>query len=268
MSKNYTDVIAELYDYCPFFSKYRVDSNYALLFYLPILEEYQIESVLELGSATGNLTIPIARKGISVDSVDISKDMHAIIKNKLAKDIMLLENKINLITDDIFSVRLNRKYDMVAMPDNFLSAMRTYEEQCKLIELAGKALKPNGILVFDVSPPNDFLIDGLRHNFVTRTRTPSKDVYIIKCDITIDAKEHLNYQKFDISKVDKKMKIIGHWNTQIVYRYLFKNEIIRILREQGFEIIEIRDEIVKNVKEYAFVARYVGMGEEIFYKEI
>lgn len=258
MSKNYTDIIAELYDSCPFFSKFRIDSNYALHFYLPILDEYQIGSVLELGSATGNLTIPIAKSGIRIDSVDVSKDMHAIIRNKLADDVGLLDNKIKLITDDVFNITIEKDYEMVVMPDNFLSAMTTYEEQSKLIELAGKALKPNGILAFDVSPPNKFLIDGQRHKFVNRTRTSSKDVYIIQCEVTIDEREHLNCQRYDISKMDKKMKVVGHWETQIIYRYLFKEEIFSILNGHGFEIIEVKDEIVMNVKEYAFVAKYIG----------
>ena len=262
MSKNYTSVIAELYDYCSFFSKFRNESNYARDFYLPIIDKYHFDNVLELGTATGNLTIPIAEKGISIDSVDISKDMHSIVKEKIANNPIRLEDNINLITDDVFNMVLSRKYDMVIMPDNFLSVMSSYEEQSKLIELVGKILNTNGILIFDVSPPNQFLIEGKNHNFITRTITPSKQVYIVKCEIVIDEKKHLNYQNFDICRINNKLDIMERHKTQIIYRYLYKEEILKILNVHNFEVLEARDEIVSGVKEYAFIVKYRGVRDE------
>jgi SAM-dependent methyltransferase len=259
MSKNYVDIIAELYDYCPFFSKFNNNSNYIHDFYLPIIDANKVENILELGSATGNLTIPIIERGIALDSVDISKDMHDIIRNKISNRKIKIKNSLNLITDNVFDIKLNKKYDMVIMPDNFISAMSSYEEQSNLISLAKKALKNNGLLVFDASPPsNKFLVGGKKHNFVCRTRTPLKKLYIVECEIFINEDKQQTYQNFNISRLDKNLNILEQYKTQIVFKYLKKDEILEILNSYNFEIIEAKDEIVKDVKEYAFVAKAKG----------
>lgn len=257
MSKNYTNIVAELYDCCLAFSKYRNDSNYALDFYLSLINNHQVKSVLELGSATGNLTIPIAETGIIIDSVDISEEMHKIIEKKLANKNIKLKNNLNLITADVFSIKLIKKYDIVIMPDNFLSAMSSYEEQSKLIELSKKFLKQSGLLVFDVSPPNKFLINKGKFNYVTRARTALKNLYIVKCEITTDSNKQLQYQNFDIDKLNDKMKVIENYKTQIIYRYLYKSEIMELLKIHGFEILEERDQITDKVKELTFVAKLI-----------
>ena len=78
---NYDGFLSDIYDFCPYFK----GRGHMSEFYLNELNGTYI-NVLELGTATGSITIHLAMAGYSVDTVDYSKDMQRRAQNKVASN--------------------------------------------------------------------------------------------------------------------------------------------------------------------------------------
>ena len=62
--------------------------------------------ILEFGSGTGMLTVPLARAGYWIDSVDISPFMQDVLARKLARRVPTSSLRVNQVTADATSYRV------------------------------------------------------------------------------------------------------------------------------------------------------------------
>lgn len=257
MSKySYKDILVKTYDYCPYLSKYRADVDYASAFYIDQAHKCG-NNVLEFGFATGLLTVPLAKAGFCVDSVDISAEMLEVTKEKLSCLDGATQKRVNLILGDMLEYSCEKKYDLIAMADSLLLALTSFEGQLKLLKKANNLLRLDGVLAFDIFPPNLKVIgEGTHHDF-TRFKLPDGTKYIVKREEVIDSSMQFHYINLDFDELDRNAKIVKSTAARIKYRYIYQYELMLMLRINGFEVISIDQNFDEKIKNEAWLARKV-----------
>jgi SAM-dependent methyltransferase len=101
--------------------------------------------VLEVGCGTGRITIPLARRGVNVAGLDVSRAMLDIARQKSGS----MKN-IEWILGDMRSFDLGRIFDLVIVPGHSFQFMLTPGEQTGCLVSIRKHLAPNGRLVVHV----------------------------------------------------------------------------------------------------------------------
>lgn len=111
-------------------------------FLIKYIEENNIKTILEIGSAIGYSAIKMALvdKDIQITTIERDKERYDIAVNNI--DNFNLNNQINIINDDAFNVDLNNKYDLI-----FIDAAKA--QYIKFFEKFKNNLSDNGVIVSD-----------------------------------------------------------------------------------------------------------------------
>ena len=102
--------------------------------------------VLDIGAGTGRNALALARRGHSVDVVELTAKFAEMIRSDAARESL----DVRVIQRDVFSTMadLRQDYQLVLLSE-VVSDFRTSEELRKLFELATHCLAPGGQLVFN-----------------------------------------------------------------------------------------------------------------------
>lgn len=104
-------------------------------------------SLLELACGTGNITIPMAKRGYQVMGVDISEDMLMVAKEKALSQ----GTNILFVQQDMCQLELNSTYDGVLCCCDGINYIVETEALITLFKGVYRYLSPGGIFVFDIS---------------------------------------------------------------------------------------------------------------------
>lgn len=124
-------------------------------------------SILELGSGTGRILIPLAAAGFHVTGVDNSDDMIALCKEKLNRESPSTQERTRVIKGNVVDLDLGETFDLVIAPCNLLSCLTDRGEALSLLKTAKRHLQDNGVFILDCSIPDVRLM--IESNGVTRT---------------------------------------------------------------------------------------------------
>lgn len=111
--------------------------------------------VLELGSGTGRLTLPLARAGHPVIGLDQSPAMLERARTKLVAEPEDVRRRVTLLEGDIRSADFTPPAvpDLVIAPFRVLQHLTSIEDQLRLFALARRVVRPGGWFVLDVFNP-------------------------------------------------------------------------------------------------------------------
>lgn len=118
-------------------------------FYAQCAQEYG-QPVLEIGSGTGRLMLPLREQGIAVVGVEPSGDMIEICRRKLARKGWDAE----IIRGTAQSFSAKRRFRWAFIACNTAQLLVTPEEQEQALENIGRHLEPGGRLLIDLSLPD------------------------------------------------------------------------------------------------------------------
>jgi len=152
MNEVYPDFIARFYD--AVYAKVRdgVDNDY----YLAEMAAAR-GPVLEIGVGTGRLFAEALRRGVNAYGVDVSPDMVERCREKLPRG-----EQARVSVADAVSLRLDRRFALVAAPFRVLSHVAAVADQILLLDNVHAHLVPSGRFLFDLYVPNPRLLaDGL-----------------------------------------------------------------------------------------------------------
>jgi SAM-dependent methyltransferase len=133
--------------------------------------------VLEYGIGNGRVALPIARAGIEVFGVDLSRAMLDDLQARLAKEPKQVRARVAFQHGDMRSLELGRRFPLVIAPFNcFLHLYERSDVEQFLARVRGH-LAPEGRLVFDFSQPQpaDLARDPAKTYGAPRVRHPSTD---------------------------------------------------------------------------------------------
>lgn len=184
-------------------------------------------SILELGCGTGNYTrklVPLAKKIVAVDK---SEFMIELAKTKNIKKTLFLTNQIK-------SLKLNQKFDLIVSLFHILSYQKNNLEIKKFFELS-QYLKKGGFFIFDYW--NEEAV-----NFLKPKKT---NLLVKKNDYLIKRDSYPLWNKKKKSVLVKYKIFIQHkkGGTRTVYedhlmKYFSSDKIKDILKKNNLEIIK------------------------------
>jgi SAM-dependent methyltransferase len=134
--------------------------------FLSTLLEGTGRRLLELGSGTGRLLVPLAERGFDVQGIELSPEMVARMREKQGGEA------IPVLVGDMASFQLSERFDVVLLAYNTLFSIVSQERQVECLGAAAEHLAPGGKLVIECYAPYPM------------TKLPAKNVltYSMKVD--------------------------------------------------------------------------------------
>lgn len=117
-------------------------------------------TVLELGSGTGRVLLPIARAGCTIVGVDSSRQMVERCRAKLAAEPPDVQQRVTLHERDVRDFDLGLTYPLIIAPFRIVQHLSQVEDQLRFLAAVRRHLAPGGRFVFDVFNPNFSLLTG------------------------------------------------------------------------------------------------------------
>mgnify|MGYP002767270037 CR=1 FL=1 len=229
--------LANIYDFCPFFGKYR---SLISVDYLSELDGIEKNVILELGTATGLLTIPLLESGFYVDTVDYSGDMYRIAKNKVNSLSNQFSKKVNFILADITKIKLCKNmYGAVVIPDNLLSVI---SDACltNVLQMCYDSLVEGGKVLLDICKPDD-MSKGKKYSDTIRFRDSNRSIYIVRAEHEIDFDKQNHIIFFDYKRRINKSEYVEAESFTLVYHYRYVEAVVSILTNVGFSHIKVKE---------------------------
>lgn len=103
-----------------------------------LIESYRPSSVLDAGCGMGRVAIELNRRGFDVEGVDLDPDLLQFAVSD--------EPRVRWQLGDLATIRMGRRYGMVAMPGNVMIFCRPSDREPIVRNLADH-LEPDGLLV-------------------------------------------------------------------------------------------------------------------------
>lgn len=110
-----------------------------------LVEKYNIKEALDAGCGTGIYSILLAKSGVKVTAVDISKDMVKKLNHNASK----LNVKINTIVSDLKNIDqyLKQKFDAIFCLGNTVPHILKTSDLFRIYKNFFRFLKPSGVLI-------------------------------------------------------------------------------------------------------------------------
>jgi SAM-dependent methyltransferase len=122
---------------------------------LSIIQKYSKgKRVLELCSGGGKLLIQLARAGLQVTGVDLSKDMLEICQEEVKKESTDVQDRIQLVLDDMCTFHIGNKFDFIILEDDGFVYLLTQEDQLACLKRVHDYLENTGLFFLSFTTPH------------------------------------------------------------------------------------------------------------------
>ena len=196
--------------------------------------------VLELGSGTGRIMVPIAQAGVSITGIDLSEQMINICGNKLKSESEETMRNVEIIKSDLRKFDLGKRYPLVIIPFSTFQYLLNVEDQLSCLESCARHLEDGGLFVLSVfNEAVSRLSDESLYNEFDITpefkmpdgRTVFRGFRYVKRDYTkqVEIKESIFY----IIHPDGRYERLVH---KFGMRYFFQFELIHLCARTGLKV--------------------------------
>lgn len=192
------------------------------------LNGYRCKTVLECGCGTGNISLRLAKQGFSVIASDLSETMLMEARNKMMKAGL----RFPMVQQDMRTITVHKPLDAVISVCDGVNYL--VEDTGHFFVSAYNALKPGGILLFDLS--SHYKLSRLLNK--TSFSDVGKDWAYI-CDNFFE--EASNLLTMELTYFVKDGNFYTRYEEQHVQRGFYMEEIKEMLVECGFTDIQCFD---------------------------
>lgn len=224
---NENELLAFCYDY---YNEHMLnDQNDDIEYYKNVINEYNPESILVVGSGTGRVAIPLSEHRI-LEVLDIDLERLKRLQNK--KDLVYYNM-------DFCEKHPPNKYSMIIVPYSTLQCLSSYEKIEKFIQNAYQTLVKNGILLIDVSESfntKESVYDLLLFEDYSKEIESS-----VIC--RLNSKRNDDYIEFDTEFIVEKYNCSIHEKEKYLY---FDNNRLSKIMSKYFQIIKMDSGYGKN----------------------
>ena len=190
--------------------------------------------ILELGTGTGRLALPLARAGYQVVGVDSSSAMLAIAARRLQESG--LQNKVDLVEADFSALDLGRRFPLVYCPFNTFLHLVDEADQLAALRCWRAHVTDDGLLIIDVENPSltQFMAaDGnLELSGSYEDDETGHTVHVLRAG-DIDFAEQIYEVNVFYDEVDGE-GIVRRTAARFPTRILFRRELGLLLQMSGF----------------------------------
>lgn len=208
----------------------------------------EVKDVLDLGCGSGNVTLPLSRRGYGMIGVDISEEMlsEAREKDENGEVLWLLQ--------DMRSFELYGTVEATVCTLDGVNHLTSATDVKKCLALVHNYLVPNGIFVFDINSPYKF------------ESVYGTNAYILEADGVFCAWQNTYNPKTRICRFDVTVfeengdGTFERYDTVTKERMYTEDALKKMLKETGFTLLSVLDGYTnspanENSQRLVFVAR-------------
>jgi len=204
--------------------------------------------ILELGSGTGRILVPLACAGFEVTGVDMSDDMITICRQKLELESSEVRARARIVKGNVIDLDLSDTFDLVIAPCNLINCLTGPNEGIALLRSARRHVRDGGMFILDNSIPD--IPHMVKSNGVTRTfefthpltGTTITDIFTAHYDFTLQLEtDHIILEERDGDRLLRREECTA------VETFYFPREIRMMLASAGFEIVHEQGSIVEDI---------------------
>ena len=113
-----------------------------------------VESVLDLGCGTGNMTLELGRRGYDMIGVDNAADMLSVARERAERE--KISGRVLLLCQDMCEFELYGTVDAVVSTLDCINHVTDRKKLSRLFHWVHNYLNPNGLFLFDLNTPYKF----------------------------------------------------------------------------------------------------------------
>ena len=199
--------------------------------------------VLEWCSGTGRLSIPIARAGFDITGLDMSDKMLRVCRSKLLRENQSVRKRawsrerVHLVKGDMRDFSIDRKFKLAFIGFASFIQNTSIEDEERTLRCVADHLEDNGLLILDMFNPD-----------------LSRPQHILRLDHVNKLKNGITFLRFSSDSPDLENQLIdstaiydlvrpnGSIKRSVVRiqgRYIFHDELLKLLERTGFEVDEV-----------------------------
>lgn len=190
--------------------------------------------VLELGSGSGRLSLPLLEQGAKLTGIEIDRGMLQEAETKLRHWIE--QEQLELIYGNIACFDLQRQFDLAILSGEVLSYLAEPEERYQFFKCATAHLKPSAHLLIILDNPAVYLQGGYR-----RTRTRQRQ---LSDGSTLRMTEERSYDAVGMYQMGVEQYCISspkaffQWSQTLKHGVILPNEIRLQAHLTGLKLVE------------------------------
>ena len=120
----------------------------------PVLLKPYGNRILELGSGTGRILIPLAKAGFRVTGIEYEPDMIALMEQKDYP-----RDHLKVIQGDARSFSRGKRFDIIMLSCTFITHFADANDVVALLSSCRNHLDPDGCVIIDCSAPDtDYMV--------------------------------------------------------------------------------------------------------------
>lgn len=217
---------------------------------ISFLKEASAKSVLDCACGTGRITIALAKAGYSMIGTDISEDMLMEARSAALQNGLRF---LPFVCQDMTALAVHRPVDALICACDGVNYLTAIEDVKAFFSGAYRALKSDGLLLFDVSSAYK-----LEHVLGNETFTEVTDEYAYVWNNAFDPQSHLC--EMDLTFFVKDGTLYQRFSEQHVQRAHTQIELCDLLAESGFAVTGVydaftRDPVRRDSERIQFVAK-------------
>jgi SAM-dependent methyltransferase len=142
------------------------------------------DRILELCSGGGKLLIHLARHGLKVTGIDLSKDMLNICRMNIEKEPKSVRDRIQIFQDDICTFSINKVFDFIILEDDGFMYLLTKDDQLSCLKRVHAHLSDTGLFFLSFATPQKELNAADEYEYDAHNQIKTQP-----CIWTIDGKD-------------------------------------------------------------------------------
>ena len=220
------------YDDPAYYAKTYKDRRHDVDYYVRLARESK-GPVLEYGVGNGRIGLHVARAGIQLYGVDLSRPMLTDFEERLAQEPKQVRARVSLAEADMRTYRLGKRVPLVYAPFNCFLHLYTRADVEAFLARVRAHLAPGGRFVFDFSVPHgeDLSRDPERSYGSPRIRHPTTGElvkYAERFEYDRLRQLLLIWMEFEPEDGGKP------WKVPLTHRQYFPREVEALLHYNGF----------------------------------
>ena len=220
------------YDDPAYYAKTYKDRRHDVDYYVRLARESK-GPVLEYGVGNGRIGLHVARAGIQLHGVDLSRPMLTDFEERLALEPKQVRARVSLAEGDMRTYRLGKRVPLVYAPFNCFLHLYTRADVEAFLARVRAHLAPGGRFVFDFSVPHgeDLSRDPERSFGSPRIRHPTTGElvkYAERFEYDRLRQLLLIWMEFEPEDGGKA------WKVPLTHRQYFPREVEALLHYNGF----------------------------------
>jgi ubiquinone/menaquinone biosynthesis C-methylase UbiE len=196
--------------------------------------------VLEIGTGTGRISLPITQAGIDIVGIDQFEPMLDVARRKLA-DLGATPGGLELLNADMRTLDLQRKFNFVFAPARVLLLALTPEDQLQTLRSMATHTEPDGRVAFNFFVPNEDMIHGPQgfpyvYQGIAHPVTGNRVLFWVVDRWEPDAQTNHGLHIFE--ELNETGETVGKTTIDVAIRYIYPTEAIVMIEDAGMVVEE------------------------------